>query len=131
MTKDELSQIYWLKKEIAMWQSKLDRLQNRSLITGQQITGMPFGSRTGKSKVEVRALDEEEMETTIRKLKERAKREEQRLLKYIVSIEDSFVRMIVNYRYIEGMTWSMVAKNMGPGVTSDAVRMAVDRYLQK
>ena len=46
VTKEELKQIYYINKEIKMWQKELDRLECKSLVKGQEITDMPFGSGT-------------------------------------------------------------------------------------
>lgn len=131
MTKDELSQLRWLKREIAMWQQKLDRLESQSLVKGQQITGMPSGGSRTTSKVEDRVIRSEEIRECIRDLKDRAEREQIRLLEYIKSIEDGFIRQIIQYRFAELMSWKEVARRMGEGVTADAVRIAVDRHLRK
>ena len=130
MTKEELSQIYWLRKEIAMWQQKLDRLEHQSLIKGQQITGMPSGGSRTVSKIEDHAVKTEELRERIRELKGRAVREEAKILEYIKGVEDVFVRQIIQYRFIENLSWNTVAKKIG-GTTPDAVRMALDRHLKK
>lgn len=131
MTKAELSQIYWLNKEIAMWQQKLDRLESQSLIKGQQITGMPAGGGRTTSKVEEQVMKREEIRENIQKLIARAAREEARLMEYLKGVEDTFVRQIIVYRFMDLMPWNKVAQKMGAGYTSDSVRMAVDRYLKK
>ena len=131
MTKEELSQIHWMNKEIAMWQQKLDRLESQSLVKGQQLTGMPSGGSRTTSKVEDRVIRKEEIQERIHNLRDRAEREQVRLLKYIESIEDGFVRQVMEYRFMEDFTWKEVARKMGKGITADAVRMAVDRYLRK
>ncbi len=131
MTTQELSQIHWLRKEIAMWQSKLDRLENQSLIKGQQITGMPSGGSRITSKVEERAVKMEEIREHIRELKDRAVREEVRVLEYIKGIEDGFMRQIIQYRFLELKSWKEVAASMGGDNTSESVRKAFQRFLKK
>ena len=131
VTKDELSQLYWLNKEIAMWQQKLDRLENQSLVKGQQITGMPSGGSRTMSKVEDRALKLEEIREKIQELRDRAMREEARLLEYIKGIDDGFVRQIIQYRFMEQMSWKEVARSMGGDNTSEGVRKALQRFLKK
>lgn len=131
MTKDELSQIFWLRKEIAMWQQKLDRLENQSLIKGQQITGTPSGGSRTTSKVEERAVKMEEIRERIRELRDRAIREEERILKYIESVDDVFMRQVIQYRFLELKSWKEVAASMGGDNTSESVRKALQRFLKK
>ena len=54
-----------------------------------------------------------------------------RLNRYIDSIEDSHIRMIMSLRYINGLSWRQVAFSIGGGNTEDSVRKIHDRYLQK
>ena len=131
MTKEELSQIHWLRKEIAMWQQKLDRLENQSLIKGQQITGMPSGGRKTTSKVEDHVVKQEEIREYIRELRDRAVREEVRILEYIKGIEDVFIRQIIQYRFVELKSWKEVAASMGGENTSESVRKALQRFMKK
>lgn len=49
---------------------------------------------------------------------------------YIESIEDSRMRMIMRFRYMDGMTWRQIAKAVG-GVTEEAVRIEHARFLEK
>ena len=131
MTKDELSQIYWLRKEVIMWQSRLESLRSQSLMKGQEITGMPSGGSRTTSKIEERMIKIVEIEERIKELRDRADREEARLLRYIEEIGDSFVRQIIQYRFLELKTWKGVADCMGGDNTSESVRKALYRFLKK
>ena len=131
MTKQELTQIYWLNKEVVMWQQKLERLESQSLIKGQQITGMPSGGSRTTSKVEERAIRLEEIKERIQAMKDKAERDQVKLLQYIEGLEDVFVRQIIIYRYMELLPWKTVARRMGEGITADGVRKAVNRFLKK
>ena len=48
---------------------------------------------------------------------------------YIESIEDSRIRRIFRYRYLDDMSWTRVAMMMGGDHTADSCRNAHDRYL--
>lgn len=50
---------------------------------------------------------------------------------YINLIDDSQMRRMIKYKYIEELSWQQVAERMGGGNTADGCRMAVDRYLKK
>lgn len=50
---------------------------------------------------------------------------------YIQSIEDSRIRRIMRYRYLDNLTWQQVANRMGKGYTKDYCRIAHDRFLEK
>ena len=50
---------------------------------------------------------------------------------FIASIDDSYIRRIVDLRFVRNMSWNQVADRMGGGNTEDTVRMAFTRYMDK
>ena len=53
------------------------------------------------------------------------------ILDFINSVDDSFMRMVITYRVIEGYSWAKVAMKIGGGNTSDGVRMAFKRFRER
>lgn len=51
--------------------------------------------------------------------------------RYIGEIDDSRIRRILQYRYIDRMTWLQVAMRMGKHHTAESCRNAAERYLGK
>ena len=47
---------------------------------------------------------------------------------YLKTVDDSWIRQGIRYRYIDGLEWSQVGKKMN--TTPDSIRMAVLRYLE-
>jgi len=52
-----------------------------------------------------------------------------RLNRYIASIEDSQMRLIMSYRFVNGLPWNQVAANIGGNNTADSVKKACYRFL--
>ena len=50
---------------------------------------------------------------------------------YLNSIDDSQMRRMIKYKYIEELSWQQVLEPMGGGNTADGCRKALDRYLKK
>lgn len=50
---------------------------------------------------------------------------------YIESIENSRMRMIMRFRYMDDMTWKEIARRMRNGSTADSIRMEHNRFLEK
>ena len=46
-------------------------------------------------------------------------------------IEDEFIKSIITYRFINGMSWRQVAFRIGGGNTESAVKMAYKRYIER
>lgn len=122
MTKQELSQLYWLNREIAEDKRRLAEL---STGTGQ-VAGLPFleDAESARENLETaKELLEAKMQVAFA--------EYNRLNRYIASVEDSFLRQILALRYVNGLSWTAVAMHMGGGNTGDSVRKAHDRFLKQ
>ena len=51
--------------------------------------------------------------------------------KFISEVDDSRMRRIINYRFIDNLTWNEVADRIGGGNTEDGVRISFYRFMQK
>lgn len=51
--------------------------------------------------------------------------------KFIDTLQDSKLRQIIEYRYVKGMAWNVVAKNVYGYPNGDAARKAVTRFFEK
>lgn len=50
---------------------------------------------------------------------------------YIGEIQDSRMRRIITYRFLDNLTWFQVAQRMGGKHTADSCRVAAERFLEK
>lgn len=129
LTKEELRQIFYINKEIQMWQRELDKLRCTSLVKSPIISDMPRG---GQHKgMEDLAIDLAEYETIIKGLLAKVQIQRKRIVEFIDGIDDSLMKQIVFYRHISCMSWNEVASSIGGGNTEDSVRMAYNRYFKK
>lgn len=128
MTKEDLRQIYYLNREIKMWQEELARIQCRSIAQSPQITGMPRGAGQGDP-VASMAADIADIEVIIRGKLAEIQIQRKRILEYIDTVEDSLIRQILFYRHVSCMSWTQVAMEIGGDNTPDGVRKIHDRFL--
>lgn len=130
MTKQELSQLYYLNREIEHLKSRIVELECAATSTTSRITGMPHASgisdKVGKYAAEIVDL-KELLDLNLKK----CFYELNRLNRYIESIEDSEMRMILSLRYINGLSWEQVAASISPYATEDSIRMRHNRYLRE
>ena len=127
MTRKELSQLYWLKKEIERESRRVEELE--ALATGctAGASGMPgSGGLSDKTAIAGQIAD---CKTLIETKRHELVTEYNRLLHYIKDVDDAYIRNILKYRYIECLTWRQVALWMGG--TASAVRMAHNRFFEK
>ena len=157
MTKKELSQLYWLNREIEMDTDRLreldyeikrdeDRLARLELqassISSPAYDGMPKAP-SNSSSVEnsaVAILDLRDIISRKKALRSdcamtiQAKQtlcltERYRLERYIADMPDSLCRMVFTYRFINGLTWRQVSECIGMRTTEDSVKKLCYRYL--
>lgn len=130
MTKKELSQLYYLRKEIRADQCRLEKLESKATSITQYITGMPGGGGAG-DKISYYGTEIAEQRNLIEEKLRRAIIVQNKILEYINTIDDSFMRLILTQRYIDCNTWTKIAINIGGGNTPDSVRMSHNRFLKK
>lgn len=130
VTKEELSQIYYLNKELRMWQKELENLECQSLLRGQQLTGMPFVSGTSDKTGDIATTMADIKSIIIGKQKE-IQIQKKKIMTYIEQIEDSYMRQIIFYRCVSCMSWNSVAQEIGGNNTEDSVKQAFHRFFKK
>lgn len=159
MTLKELSQLYYLKHEIEVDQSRLDRLRREreqeeerlammraaaDRVGGMKMDGMPRavgGVHSGVENAVIRIAEQEErirakraaivcLESMISQRQTLALMECARLEDYIATIPDSMTRQVFTARFVAGMTWDQVADEVGGRNTPDSVKKTCYRYIK-
>lgn len=157
MTLQQLSQLYYLTREIESDQKRLERLKReraeeeerlqcmraeRDGLGSQNLDGMPHGTDV-HSAVEsrtIRLIEQEErvrakraailnLETGITQRQTLRLLERAKLEDYIAAIPDSLTRQIFTARFGDGLTWDQVADTVG-STTVDSVKKTCYRYIE-
>lgn len=124
-----MSQLYYLSKEIKVEKEKLEKLETVATKTTQSMSGMPFnGGISDKTAIAAEIAD---CKSIIESMEQQAVAEYNRIIRYIASVDDTFIRQIIKYKFIELMSWNKVADKIGGYNTEDSVRKALTRYLNK
>ena len=129
MTKAELEQIYYLNRELKLWETELERVRCKSLV-GSPLPGNSHGSGVS-DKVADRAERIIELENRIIAKRDEIQRLRDEAVEYIYSIPDSLTRQIIYYRCVSLMSWRRVAYEVGGNNTPDGVRMIYNRFMDK
>lgn len=130
MTKKELSQVYYLDKEIKRDKERLKELQAKAYKITQDMGGMP-SSRKKSDKVGQYAVEIAEQKSLIQEKIRKCIYLQNRILRYINSIDDSLIRQILTERYIELKSWRQIAFIVGGGNTEESVRKIHDRFIKR
>ena len=130
MTKKELSQLYYLNREIEEQHRRLQELEDIATSCTTQITGMPhisgISDKIGKYAAEIADL-KGLLDLNLKK----CFYELHRLNRYIESIEDSQMRMIISLRYVNGFDWEQVAASISSCISGESIRKAHERFLTR
>ena len=129
MTKSELEQIYYLNRELKLWETELERVRCKSLV-GSPLPGNSHGSGVS-DKVADRAERIIELENRIIAKRDEIQRLRDEAVEYIYGIPDSLTRQIIYYRCVSLMSWRRVAYEVGGNNTPDGVRMIYNRLMDK
>ena len=128
MTKSDLEQIYYLNRELKMWETELERVRCKSLV-GSPLPGNSHGSGVS-DKVADRAERIIELEIRIIAKRDEIQRLRDEAVEYIYSIPDSLTRQIIYYRCVSLMSWRRVAYEVGGYNTAESVRQIYSRFMR-
>ena len=129
MTKHELSQLYYLNREIVQLQMRLEELEGLATSCTSHITGMPMVQGIS-DKIAKYAVEIADLKGILDLSLKRCFYELNRLNRYIESVKDVEVRLILSLRYVNGLGWNQVAASISPYATEDSIRMLHNRFLK-
>lgn len=138
MTLKQLEQYRDLSKEVKMLERKIADLESRpGSFVADSVTGsatcIPFQPHT----ITIQGYGnqyQDKINTMRARYAARKKKLCQQLEEieaFIEGVEDSRLRQIIEYRYIKGMPWNAVAKNVYGHPSGDTARMTVTRFFAK
>ena len=112
LSKKELSQLYYLNREIEHLQTRINELETIATSCASSITGMPHASGIN-DKIGKYAAEIADLKNLLSLNLQKCFYELNRLNRFINSVEDSEMRQILTYRYISGLTWQQIAFSIG------------------
>lgn len=129
MTRKELSQLYYIDKEIRALQKRLAELRAGGFVQSPVLSETPRGGpgdKVADLATEIACLEQQINAEMTKRIAE-----ERRLRAYIASVDDALLRLILQYRHIDLLRWWQVADRIGGGNTADSVRMLYKRFLSQ
>lgn len=128
MTLRELSQLYYLNREIETNKRRLEEIKSKLSVGGQKLSDMPKAQQY-ENRMERYIAELIDLEGTISAQITQCLYERNRLERYIADIPDSLTRQIFTLRFVNGMSWVQVAFSVGGGNTEASVKMTCYRYI--
>lgn len=131
MTLKELSQLYYLDREIELDRERLAELRADLLCPrSPDYDGMPRNPNP-ENALERCIAEITDLEAIIQAKIEQRIYERSRLERYISDIPDSLTRQIFTLRFIEGLTWEDVAAKAGGNNTAKNCSNICYRYIRQ
>lgn len=127
MTKKELSQYRYLKREIDYLNKQIESFTVCDTVKASAKRA-PYALHAVS--VEGLPISKAYLLSELRKRRRKCAREYYKLCRFLEGIEDSMTRQIFEYRFVCGMSWQQIANRLGNN-TEDSVRKLVNRYLMK
>ena len=117
-----------MEKEIKRDREEIAEIETKLTHITQVLSDMPKGTPQ-RDRIDEMIDDLAERDNLLHEKIAKAEKERNIILQYINSIDDSLIRLIIQYRYINLLTWTKVAYFVGGNNTPDGVRMLSDRYI--
>ena len=128
MTLKELSEVYYLNKEIKYDRKLLRMLRNIDVKT-TKINGMPFAISVIYDPIAENVATIIDLERVLKRNIAKRLHEKRKIMAFINNIDDCFIRLIFKLRFIECKNWRDVAKEIGGGNTVEGVKKKCYRFL--
>ena len=130
MTKKQLSQLYWLDREIQNQEERLAALELEARNIVSKLSDMP--KKQGVSdKIGTLAGEIADLKALINLNIQKRWYERNQIIRYIMAVDDSLMRQILIARFVDGKNWLQVAESVGGHNTADSVKKACYRFLKK
>lgn len=130
MTLKELSQLYYLNREIENDRRRLKELEAKlTSPSSPNLSGMPRSTTYG-NKIESSVADIIDLRAIIAAKQQQCIYEHSRLMRYITEIDDSLTREIFIFRFVNGLSWRQVAARVGGNNTEASVKMICYRHIK-
>jgi len=118
MDKEQLSQLYYLNREIEMLKKQLGATKPQ--LATDSVKGSDISFPYTQHSIMITGIDWQDYEQKIKRLQNQISRRVSKLMdtlneinEFIDSIEDAEIRQIVSLRYVNNLTWQQVAFHIG------------------
>ena len=126
MTVKELYKLRGLRDKIRDLEERIEVIRSKAEKMTSVITGLPGGGEKADYKIKLLELCADYESAGKESIFE-----EQRLLKYIESINDIQLQNIIRLRFIDSLTWNEVADKIGGNNTDYTVKKRLYRHLRR
>ena len=135
MTRQELKQVRYLKREIKLLQEQIAAVESE--IVTDKVRGSDPEHPWTETSFKITGFDREELSQKMERLKRKMQRRVDDLLElrteiieFVEGIDDSLLRQVIILRHVNGLSWRQVAREVGGGNTGNTLQKMHDRYFE-
>ena len=131
MTRKELERVYFLKRELKMWEKRLEELYADISQDTKAADGMPHSvTNNVSSPTESKAIQIADHIDMIKGKQAEIRIAIREVEAFIVGIDDPLIRQIVELRCAYCMTWDEVANRIGSNTSAENMRLIYHRFIK-
>lgn len=130
MTIQELEAMFDIERALNKQIQKLEKLNNKSLAGAYKFAGISRNTTT-QSQTEQYIIEKEATESAILDLRKQAWRQAAKLYRYICTLDDALMWLIIELHCIELKQWDEAAREIGGDCTADSIRATYKRFVKK
>lgn len=131
MTRKELERVYFLKRELKMWEKRLEELYADISQDTKAADGMPHSvTNNVSSPTESKAIQIADHIDMIKGKQAEIRIAIREVEAFIVGIDDPLIRQIVELRCAYCMTWDEVADRIGSNTSAENMRLIYHRFIK-
>ena len=132
MTRKELERVYYLKRELKMWERRYNELIADMSQDTPAADGMPYANTNKINRpTESKAIQIADHAALIMGKQAEIRLAIREVESFIIGIEDPLIRQIVELRCVYCMKWEEVAAKIGKSATAENVRQMYNRFINK
>ena len=130
MTLIELNRSFELVSNLARTKELLENLRAAAYPGSPALTGMPHAPGV-RDKVGDLAVEIADLETRREYIEREIAAQKSKVEKFVITIEDNYLRTIFRLRFERGLSWKEVAVIIGGRNSEENVKASCYRYLKK
>lgn len=131
MTRKQLEKVHLLKRELKMWETRLEELYADMGSDSISTDGMPHSQTNNvSSPTERKAIEIADHIQAINGKAAEIRCAVREVEIFIASIEDPLIRQILEHRCVYCLYWEDVAVRIGEGYTAESCRQMYHRFVK-
>ena len=131
LTRTNLTRIYYLSRELEMWERRLEELEADIPPNSKPSDGMPHSTtNAAKSPTEDKAIRLAELTEKIKTRKAYIEAAKMEIESLIINMEDPILKLAIEYHCINLLSWKATATRIGGNQTPEGLRKMYSRFFK-